>query len=130
MEFDGYYSGDIAAYEAQAGLPSVPLKTVLLDGFNGTPDGGNVEVALDIEMAISMAPGLSSVIVYEGFIPDSVLNRMATDNLAKQLSASWLYSIDDGTEEIFQQFAAQGHPLGRVSTGKKAFVPNFLSSSG
>ena len=59
FQFDGYYANDITAYEAKASLPNVPLQNVLLDGFSGTPGGGNSEVALDIQMAISMAPGLS-----------------------------------------------------------------------
>src|SRR5437870_7785703 len=96
LELDGYYTNDIAVYEKQAGLPNVPLTNVLLGGFNGRPsnngyfyDSGVVEVSADIEMAIAMAPGLAQVIVYEA--PRSsvgaydILNRMATDNLAKQI---------------------------------------------
>ena len=93
VEFDGYYANDITAYEATNGLSSVTLKNVLLDGFDGTPttgpDSGNAEVALDIEMASSMAAGLSEVIVYEPGAfgtPDDVLSQMVSDNLAKQLS--------------------------------------------
>ena len=69
VEFDGYYAADIASYETQTGVPVVPLQTILLDGFDGIPTtgaySGNSEVALDIEMAISMAPGLSKVVVFE-----------------------------------------------------------------
>ena len=114
LEFDGYYSSDISAYVSQAGLPGVTLTNVLIDGYNGAAGLHNDEVALDIEMAISMAPGLSKVIVYESpntggsSITDDMLNRMATDNSAKQLSASWGYPIDSVTEQIFQQFAVQG----------------------
>ena len=56
------------------------------------PDtGNNGEVALDIEMAIAMAPDLSRVIVYEEkSVSTSVLSRIATDNLAKQVSSSWM----------------------------------------
>jgi len=122
LEFDGYYPGDITNYAGQAGLPNVPLKTVLLDGFDGTPGSDNVEVALDIDMAMSMAPGLSAVVVYEGLLPDSILNRMATDNLAKQLSASWTYSIDANSEQIFQQFAAQGQSFFNASGDYDAWV--------
>ena len=122
LEFDGYYLADITNYASQAGLPNVPLKTVLLDGFNGTPGSGNVEVALDIDMAISMAPGLSAVVVYEGLLADSILNRMATDNLAKQLSGSWTYSVDATTEQIFQQFAAQGQSYFNASGDYDAWV--------
>jgi hypothetical protein len=122
MEFDGYYTNDISAYESQAGLPNVPLKNVLLDGSDGYPYYDNVEVALDIDMAICMAPGLSAVVVYEGYLPDSILNRMASDNLAKQLSASWTYEIDPSTEQIFQQFAAQGQSFFNASGDYDAWV--------
>ena len=96
-------------------------------------------MALDIDMAVSMAPGLSSVIVYEGEVPDDVLNRMATDDLANQLSASWTYSTDSETEQIFQQFAAQGQSFFNASGDGDAYVgevappsddPNITSVGG
>jgi subtilase family serine protease len=93
LEFDGFYAKDISDYTHLAGLSRLRPTTVLLDGFNGTPSnsGGNVEVALDIEVAYSMAPGVAGIIVYEagpfGNWHD-IVNRMATDNLAKQLSCS------------------------------------------
>src|SRR5215471_13632427 len=60
-------------------------------------------------MVIAIAPGLSKVIVYEGKNPTTILNRMATDNLAKQLSASYSWNpYDPSTEQIYQQFCAQG----------------------
>ena len=38
LEFDGYLMADITNYENQAGLPHVPLQTVLVDpSFNGLP---------------------------------------------------------------------------------------------
>ena len=42
-----------------AGLPNVPLQVVLLGGYDGVPVSflGNVEVSLDIELAMAMAPG-------------------------------------------------------------------------
>jgi subtilase family serine protease len=113
LELDGYYTNDIADYESRGGLPNVTVTNVLLDGFVGTPGSNNSEVALDIELAISMAPGLSELVVYEAGpqgTGDSALNRMATDNLAKQLSSSWLWGTGDDpiADQIFQQFAAQG----------------------
>ena len=73
-------------------------------------------------MAICMAPGLSSVIVYEGEVTDDILNRMATDGLANQLSASWTYPIDAETEQIFQQFAAQGQSFFNASGDSDAYA--------
>jgi uncharacterized repeat protein (TIGR03803 family) len=102
---------------------------VLLDGFNGVPGYANIEVALDIDMAASMAPGLASIIIYEGFITDSILNRMATDNLARQLSASWTYPIDATTEQIFQQFAAQGQSFFNASGDYDAWVGGVSTPS-
>ena len=132
FEFDGYYASDITKYETEAGLPTVPLTKVLIDGFNGVPDGrfagsGNEEVALDIEMTISMAPGLSRVLVYEASPQattanvNDMLNRMATDNLAKQLSCSWGTDIDTTTQQIFQEFAAQGQAFFVASGDNGAF---------
>ena len=119
FEFGGYYPADIASYENQAGIPNVPVANVLIDGFNGIPTStrpgsNNEEVALDIEVVASMAPGVSQILVYESSPSstaaaiDDMLNRMATDNLASQLSCSWGVDIDETTQQIFEQFAAQG----------------------
>ena len=73
-------------------------------------------------MAAYMAPGLSKVIVYEGSNWNDVLNRMATDNLAKQLSSSWCFSpINATTEQIFKQFMAQGQSLFQASGDSGAY---------
>jgi uncharacterized repeat protein (TIGR03803 family) len=139
LEFDGYYPSDISAYQSLAGLASVPLTNVYLDGFDGSPGQNNLEVALDIDMVVCMAPGLSSVIIYEGELTDDILNRMATDNLASQLSASWTYPIDGATDQIFQQFAAQGQSFCNASGDNDAWVgeiatpcddPNITSVGG
>jgi hypothetical protein len=117
FELDGYFPGDISKYEKACGLAPVPLQNVLLNGFNGSAGPANIEVALDIEMAIAMAPGLSQVIVYEGTKPNDILNRMATDNAAKNLSSSWGWSppVDQVRDQIFQQFIAQGQSLFQAS---------------
>jgi len=52
VQFDGFYASDVTAYASAAGLPDVPIQTVLLDNYSGTPttgpNSGNVEVSLDI----------------------------------------------------------------------------------
>lgn len=132
LEFDGYYASDIANYESAAGLPSVTLSNVLLDGFSGNPEDGEavVEVSLDIEMAISMAPGQSEVLVYEAGESGNwhdMLNRMADDNLAKQLSCSWYQDAgpDAVAEQIFQQMAAQGQSFFAACGDYDAYTGSF-----
>jgi uncharacterized repeat protein (TIGR01451 family) len=127
LEFDGYYASDITAYEALANLPNVNLQNVVLDGFTGPPGAGVGEVSLDIEDAISMAPGLSELIVYEGILSDDILNQMATDDLAKQISASWTYSIDGTSEQIFQEYGVQGQSFFNASGDGDAYVGGILS---
>ncbi len=130
LEFDGFFPGDVTKNFAQAGLPVVPTQTVLLDGFNGSAGGANVEVILDIMMASYMAPGLSKVIVYEGYNPNDVLNRMATDNLAPQLSSSWGFGSQNATtEQIFKQFIAQGQSLLQASGDSGAYKGTIMAPS-
>ncbi len=131
LEFDGYYASDISTYESQAGLPAVPLQNVLLDSFNGVPtigrDSGSDEVSLDIEMTVAMAPGLAGIILYEAGpngIANDILNRMATDNLAKQLSCSWDFGTPTAgsADQIFRQMAAQGQSFFNASGDDGAYT--------
>jgi hypothetical protein len=124
VEFDGYYAGDITAYETATGLSAVPLQKVLLDSYNGTPITGTYayedeEVALDIEMSISMAPNLTSVVLFEdnpnNAHPLTVLETMSSSTYTniKQFSCSWSFGSLTSSERTsmdgyFQKFAAQG----------------------
>ena len=139
FELFGFNPQDIMDYEDEVGMPYVNVQSVLIDGASGDSSSVDyltypgyldyaLEVTGDIEMAIAIAPGLSSVLVYEGptpldlpplgtnFVQDAtttaqindVLNRMATDDLAKQLSCSYGFDINLSTVQIFQQYAAQG----------------------
>ncbi|HZR19733.1 MAG TPA: protease pro-enzyme activation domain-containing protein, partial [Verrucomicrobiae bacterium] len=132
-------------------FPYVNVQPVLIDGASGddsnvdwTSNPGYLNYALevtgDIEVALSMAPG-SRVLVYEGPTPldvpplgtnyiqnatttaqiNDVLNRMATDNLAKQLSCSYGFDINLSTLQIFQQYAAQGQSFFLASGDAGAF---------
>jgi hypothetical protein len=130
FELDGFYASDEKANFALAGLPAVPTQTVLLDGFSGKPGSGNIEVILDIMMAAYMAPGLTNIIVYEGEVPNDVLNRMATDKLAMQLSSSWGWSpINATTEQIFKQYIAQGQSLLQASGDDGAYEGGVMTPS-
>jgi subtilase family serine protease len=130
LEFDGFYAGDVQKNAAAAGLPAVPTQTILLDGFSGAPGDANIEVILDIMMASYMAPGLSKVMVYEGHTPNDILNRMATDNLAQQLSSSWGYGpINATTEQIFKQYVAQGQSMLQASGDSGAYSNGVMAPS-
>ncbi|MGO9527881.1 MAG: protease pro-enzyme activation domain-containing protein [Verrucomicrobiia bacterium] len=121
LEFDGYYTNDIISYENQCGLSNVPLQNVLLDGVSGVPSSDTddvAEVSLDIEMVVSMAPGLAGVVVFEGENWNDILNSMASNSQIKQLSSSWGYwgSAPDLTaDQIFQQMMAQGQSFFQAS---------------
>jgi len=127
LQFDGYNVSDILSYASSAGLTNVPLQNVLLDNVTGAAGVNNVEVALDIEMALSMAPGLAGVIVYEGSFGNDILNRMAVDNVAKQLSASWTYPTDANSQQIFQEFLAQGQAYFNASGDSGAYTTSVSS---
>jgi len=133
FELDGYHPNDISTYESQAGLPNVPLQNVLVDGYNGGAGGNNGEVALDIEVAVAMAPGLSKIIVYEGLnngngaIITDMLNRIASDNSARQISSSWLLPDNTTWDQIYLEYAAQGQSFFQASGDNNAFnwsLPN------
>jgi hypothetical protein len=112
VEYDGYFPFDISLYESFFGVPNVPLVNVPVDGGVPTVGDNNDEVALDIEMAMSMAPGLSNIHVYEAPNPSpwvDMLNQIATDDLARQISCSWTGGDPDpASEQVFQEMAAQG----------------------
>ncbi|MDE2141633.1 MAG: fibronectin type III domain-containing protein [Elusimicrobia bacterium] len=124
FELDGYAPSDIALYESQFGLPNASLTFIGVNGAANTLSGGNsdIEVALDIELMLALAPKISRILVYvaHNTLLDSVdlYARIAADNLAPVISSSWgLYesgagsSIMNAENTIFQQMALQGQTL-------------------
>ena len=116
MELAGYELSDVQAYFSVLKQPlSVPVAGISTDGakLGCTGKCNDGEQALDIEYAISMAPGLSQVQVYVGHSAEAVLNRMASDNTSKQLSTSWGWSAREYATDhpIFLEMAAQGQTL-------------------
>ncbi len=135
LQYGPYNLSDVQAYFSTTSQPlNVPIVNVLLDGVDGICGSGcdDLEEAIDIEQAVSMAPNLSAVIVYEGNIDVDILNQMAVDNVAKQLSSSWGWLPADpwADEPIFQEFAAQGQNLFEASGDSGAFNASACSSSG
>ncbi|HLX94376.1 MAG TPA: protease pro-enzyme activation domain-containing protein, partial [Verrucomicrobiae bacterium] len=135
FELDGYYPNDIHSYELSNSLPAVPLTPILVDEASAPPGAGNGEVALDIEVAIAMAPGISNVLVYQGPNPATsanivhLLNRIATDNIAKQISSSWLIGDDPNFDAVYVRYAAQGQSFFQASGDDDAFYPGIPQST-
>jgi len=151
VEFDGYDISDVTssfdgtatwttsgsnyilAYTPAPGgtTYSIPINNVLLDGASTaacqdtTSSCDDSEETLDIVQAIGMAPGLSQVRLYIGFSDVDILNSMATENIAKQISISWGWSPDDPSTDdaLFQELAAQGQSVFAASGDDGAFDP-------
>jgi kumamolisin len=132
FELDAFTMSDITGYEQAFNLPNVPIKVVTVDGGPGAPGGGAIEVTLDIQLMIALAPGAAQIIVYEG--PNSgqglvdTYNKIATDNLASSISTSWGMlesssngSITNAENQIFKQMAAQGQSIYSASGDSGAY---------
>jgi subtilase family serine protease len=139
VEFDGYDISDVTltfdgtatssangsnyilAYTPAAGgtTYNIPVNNKLLDGATGAAcqlipsNCQDSEQVLDIVQAIGMAPGLSQVRVYIGSSDVDILNAVATENIAQELSISWSWTPDDPYTDdfIFQELAAQGQTV-------------------
>ncbi len=122
FELDGYTASDVAAYEANFGLPAVPLQKILVDGTTGGTGSTSDETTLDIDLAQALAPNLSKILLY--LSPNTnpgvldTLNRIVSDNSAKQVSTSFGEpEIPSGAafvaaeNPIFQEMAAQGQSM-------------------
>ena len=127
LQFDGFYPDDITNYANATGMTNIPGVVVInVDGGVASPGDGDLEVSLDIEMAMSMAPGISNIYVYEAppFAPWlDILSQMAEDNLASQLSSSWgsFVGPDPAAEQVFLEMAAQGQTFFNASGDSDAY---------
>ena len=132
FELDGYSASDVAGFESNFGIPSIPLQNVLVDSATGTPGGGVAEVTLDIELMAAIAPGAAKIMVYEGPNNDQGMldtyAKIASDNVAKSISTSWGTSEDGVTSSfaqsentIFMQMAAQGQTIYSASGDTGAY---------
>ncbi len=142
VQFDGFYPNDIAAYAQNAGggRANIVIQTVSTDGYNGVPttgaNSGNTEVSLDIEMAMSMAPGLAKIVVFEADPrtgnPNTILAAMAANPAIKQCSCSWGWGGGPSTttDNYFKILAAQGQSFFNASGDSDAFTTGSSSANG
>jgi hypothetical protein len=124
IELGPYRLTDVLSYFSSLGQPlNVPIVNVVLsaDGVcsNTEPPPGpcdDGEEVIDIQQAITMAPNLSALIVYEAYSSSvqavDAYNQAASDNLAKQLSISFGWggtpSSEPSYEQVFKELEAQG----------------------
>ena len=141
-EFAGYAASDVSLYFSNIHQTNnVPIDNIVVDGGSATTwnnANNEGEVCLDIEQAVSVAPGLSQLRVYIG--PESfgvgvdgyIFSRMATDNVAKQLSNSWWWSPDDPATDdpYFEEMATQGQTFFTLSGDYGAYTGNSLDDMG
>jgi hypothetical protein len=129
VEFDGYDPSDVSQTFSNAGQSaSVPVNNVLLDGVTGgSASGDDAEEVIDIVQAIGMAPGLSQVRVYIGANDADILNAIASENVARQVSISWSWSPGDPTTDdvFFEELAAQGQSVFAASGDWGEYDPYF-----
>jgi kumamolisin len=150
LELDGYAPSDISLYETNTHIFSQPGPTPTItctsqdgacggcgpnqtDACNattlaggqsdegGTSDGGMIEVALDIDMVIALAPS-ASILVYTALNADADLYaayaKIASDDLAPVASTSWGTDEEDSggafmasENAVFQQMAVNGQGI-------------------
>jgi hypothetical protein len=124
VEFGPYWTNDIHTYEVAAGLSTnIVISNIFLDGVKEPPATGTDagEQAIDIEMCLAMAPN-AQVIYYGGEIVNNIYSRIASDNKAKQISCSFGFGIDSTTEQLYQEFVAQGQNFFVASGDAGAYV--------
>jgi kumamolisin len=124
FEMQSYSTSDIQAFEAQFGLPDVPLTNYIVDGLDPGPDytkGAN-QVTFDIEMSAAMAPD-SSIAVYGshnttlGWIDEwTVLSANFDGYNSRVVICNWGISTPDSPtvnfdNMVFQEMAAQGQTV-------------------
>ena len=138
-EFAGYAASDISLYFSNIHQTNhVPITNIVVDGGSAT-QWSNVndegEVCLDIEQVVSVAPGLAHLRVYIGperfgnGVDGYIFSKMATDNIAKQLSNSWYWYPDDPATDdpYFEEMATQGQTFFNVSGDRGAYTGNNRS---
>lgn len=133
FSFNGYLTSDLQLYFSTIGMPqTVPVNNVLVgtdgacvDISTGAPPCSDGESILDIANVMGMAPGLTQVLFYEGLSGPAILNRIATDNIAKVISSSWGSSdLGPANDPIFLEFKAQGQTFVSATGDDGAYDAN------
>ena len=118
-ELASYHPSDIAAFQSCYGT-SATVTNISVDGGPNPTDPGAIEVELDIEGVISMAPK-ANIEVYlgpNGSNTYDVYNQIVSDDTAKVVTTSWgnceaAESLAEAQQEntLFEEAAVQGQTI-------------------
>ena len=135
-ELESYAPSDIATYEQCYGV-SARVQSVTVDGGPLGAPAGSGEAALDIENAVSFAPG-ASVLVYLGPQTNTgaldVWEAIASADEARVVSTSWggcessLDGLPAAEQVVFSEMAAQGQSV--VAASGDTGAQGCFSASG
>ena len=139
-ELDTYDPNDVTVYASQFGLGTPNVTNVNVDGFNSPPGFAQIEVVLDIDMVLALAPK-THVYVYQGQDMTSavtdIYQQIADDygtTHASVVSSSW--GNDEATDAsaiapeaaAFAKMQAQGQTV-FVAAGDFGAYENTVSLS-
>ena len=153
IEYDTYTMSDVTTYATYYGLPTPKIVNKPVTGCTiccttasncyscgcsysppTTPDSGQSEVTLDIQLSLGMAPDATILVYYTAnMFTLSVINTIAVDNIASTVSTSWGLPEDDNLfvyypgvylaeNLIFKQMATQGQSCFASSGDSGAFA--------
>jgi subtilase family serine protease len=131
-----FYTNDIFNYANLAGdgRTNIQVGSVYIPPFNGRQSGSAGELELDIEMAMAIAPNLSSIVCFIGknnANPNDILNQMLARSNILNLSCSWgWYGPTNTTDAIFMSMDAVGQTFFNASGDSQAFTTGSNSVNG
>jgi hypothetical protein len=134
FQLTGFNQADIDMYKQVNSLTATPPLKVLTanDPNNLTPAAApplpatgnleNLEISLDIEMVMAIAPK-AQVVVFEGLQEESVLRVMADHDEVNQISSSWDITGSPAAKGILGYLASQGHTFFLASGDAGSYEP-------
>jgi len=125
LMLDGFAQSDVTSYFSSKSL-GMPL-SVQIDGPPGSGATPGVEGTLDVEMALSMAPG-AQVVAFTGDV-DTALANMSNREDIKQVSSSWFTLVDPNAQKSIATMAMDGVSFFQASGDSGGLPPNYKFSN-
>jgi len=123
FEYLGTDLTDLTTYFKNVGQTNkVPVTLLSTDGTStaciASAGCDDTEQTLDMTQAISMAPGLSSLVMYIGSTDTAIFGAIVSHNpLPATISVSWVWTPEDPTtlDPLFERAAVQGQTILQAS---------------